>query len=70
MPRFVQPFEYRTGEWRVAVRWKREDRFELVEPEAARERADAAERDGDKDLAEALRAAAVKAERESARVSS
>jgi hypothetical protein len=67
MARFVQPFEYRAGEWRVAVRWKREDPFKLLEPKAALQCADDAEREGDEEFAEALRAAAVEAERESAR---
>lgn len=51
----------------MAVRWKREDPFKLLEPEAALQRADEAKREGDEEFAEALRAAAVEAERESAR---
>lgn len=68
MAQFVEAFEERAGEWRVAVRWKREDPFELLDSTAARQRADVAERDGDQELATSLRAAADEADRQSARL--
>ena len=63
MPRFVEACEGRLGKWQVAVRWNREDPFELLDPSEARERAEAAEKRGDLELAEELRSAASAADR-------
>ena len=65
MPHFVEAVEQRAGQWRVAVRWKREDPFEFLAPIAARERADLAERNGETELANELRSAAAEADRKS-----
>ena len=63
MPRFVEACEGRLGKWQVAVRWNREDPFQLLDPSEARERADSAEKLGELELAEALRSAASEADR-------
>ena len=69
MPRFVEACEGHLGKWQVAVRWSREDPFEVLDPNEARERAAAAERNGDLELAEALHSAARDADRNNSSLS-
>ena len=64
MARFVEACEGHYGKWRVAVRWNREDPFELLDPSEARERAVNAEQNGDHELAEGLHSAAREADRQ------
>jgi hypothetical protein len=47
------------SEWKVAVRWKEGEPLQLFTADEARERADRADEEGDSELAEALRQAAM-----------
>ena len=69
MARFVEACEGRLGKWQVAVRWNREDPFELLDPTEALERADAAEKSGELELADSLRSAAREADRNNSSLS-